>query len=438
MKNRFAAATVGRSRSSWLSLLIVFAIVSAARADEPNAPIPDPLTLAWCLERARVANPDLERAEAIAAAARSRVGFAGTFEDPRFSYEASNLPIGDFNFNSTPMSGHQLGLRQKLPFPGLLSSKEGAARRDAEASSLMWKDQVFRTQGAVESVWAELGFVQGALDITRQNIDLLRQLAETAESRYRVGTGHQQDVIRAQVELTALLQEELQRTEAIARVQSQLIELLDLPDTTRLPRTAELTIPIETPALEPLLRSLDDESARLAAGRKHVEAAEAQVRTAEIEGLPDVDLGLGYRIRENVRGDPVEGDDFFTAGVTIRLPVDRSKWRARVAEQRAQVRHAEADLRGVRAQLAAQMRRAHAELHRAAAEEALLETGLIPQARQSLDSSRSAYEVGQIGFLGVLDSQVRLLGAELRLARARADKRRALAALETAAGRKLR
>ena len=75
---------------------------------------------------------------------------------------------------------------------------------------------------------------------------------------------------------------------------------------------------------------------------------------------------------------------------------------------------------------------------RASSEEALLETGLVPQARQSLASSRSAYKVGRIEFLSLLDSQVRLLGAELRLARARADKRLAFASLEAAAGEKLR
>ena len=91
-----------------------------------------------------------------------------------------------------------------------------------------------------------------------------------------------------------------------------------------------------------------------------------------------------------------------------------------------------------RAALISQTRRAHAELTRASSEEALLETGLVPQARQSLESSRSAYEVGRIEFLSLLDSQVRLLDAELQLVRARADKRRAFAALEAAAGEKLR
>ena len=62
----------------------------------------------------------------------------------------------------------------------------------------------------------------------------------------------------------------------------------------------------------------------------------------------------------------------------------------------------------------------------------------VPQARQTLAASRSAYEVGRVDFLSLLDSQVRLLEAELQLERARADRRLAFASLEAAAGGKLR
>jgi outer membrane protein TolC len=90
------------------------------------------------------------------------------------------------------------------------------------------------------------------------------------------------------------------------------------------------------------------------------------------------------------------------------------------------------------AKLRAEVRAAYAELVRADAESRLVETGLLPQAEQSLASSRSGYEVGRIDFLSLLDSQVSLLRAELRLVRARADRRVAFAALETAVGEKLR
>ena len=400
--------------------------------------LPSELSLAWCLERAREGNPVLEGAAAKAAAARHRTAPAGALEDPIFSYQASNIPIRGFDLRSTPLSGHQFAVRQKLPWPGLLSNRRRAALHSAGASALLVEDQRFAIEAAVEIAWSELGFAQRALEITRRNIASLRQLAAIAESRYRVGSGLQQDVLRAQVELTALLRERLRREEAVARAESQLVELLDLPAETELPRTGDLRLETERPRLGPLLASLEVYSARLAAAREAIAGAEARLRVAEREGLPDFELGIGYRQREDVPGDPVDGDDFLSFGMTVRLPVNRSKWRARVAERRALLRRARADLRAERAALVALTRRAHAELKRAFGEEALLATGLVPQARQSLASNRSAYEVGRIGFLSLLDSQVRLLGAELRLVRARADKRLAFAALEAATGEKLR
>ncbi len=427
-----------RTRGQFIVFLLMLGLPAAAAAEGPAVPIPAPLTLEWCLERARTQNPSLAMATAAADAATHRIRPAGALDDPRVAYDASNIPTGDFDFESTPLSGHQLGLRQKLPFPGLLSNRKDAARKAAEASSLLVEDRRLVVDGAVESSWAELAFARQALDITNRNIDLLRQLAATAESKYRVGSGLQQDVLRAQVELTVLLEEELRRTEAIERAEARLVALLDLPADAELPATAELALEANAPALPSLLDDLDEKNARLRAAERRVEEARHRVAVAKLEGLPDVDFGVGYRVRQNVAGDPVEGDDFFSAGLTVRLPVDRSKWRARVAEREALLRRAEAELRVVRTELGSRVRSAHAELTRAAAEEALLETGLVPQARQSLEASRSAYKVGRIEFLSLLDSQVRLLQAELRLARARADRRVAFAALETASGEKLR
>lgn len=425
-------------RALFFLFLLPLGQPAAVAADAGAVAVPSPLTLEWCIERARTRNPSLAIAIASAEAARHRIRPAAALEDPRIAYEASNIPTGDFDFESTPLSGHQLGLRQKLPFPGLLSNRAQAARKAAEASSLAAADQRLVIEGAVESSWAEFAFARRALDITRRNIELLRQLAATTESRYRVGGGLQQDVLRAQVELTVLLEEQLRRTEAVERAQARLVALLDLPADTLLPAATDLALAAEAPALPILLDDLEDKNARLRAAERRVEEARHRLRAAQLEGMPDFDLGVGYRVREKVAGDPVEGDDFFSAGFTIRLPVDRSKWRARVAEHKALLRRAEAELRGVRSEIGSRVRTAHAELTRAAAEEALLATGLVPQARQSLAASRSAYEVGRIEFLGVLDSQVRLLQAELRLARARADRRVAFATLETATGEKLR
>ena len=64
--------------------------------------------------------------------------------------------------------------------------------------------------------------------------------AQIAEAKYRGGSGLQQDVLRAQVQLTTLLQEQIRREAAILRAEAALAAVLDLPPGTRLPRTTEL------------------------------------------------------------------------------------------------------------------------------------------------------------------------------------------------------
>ena len=416
------------------TFLLTLSLAAAANAEAP----PSPLPLSWCLERATAANPAIAQDIAARDAAKERIKPAGALDDPRLRYEASNIPRGDLDFESTPLSGHQFGLSQKVPFPGLLSNREAAARARATSASFALEDRELVTASAVEGAWAELGFAQRALGITERNIELLRQLVQIAEAKYRVGTGLQQDVLRAQVELTALLDERLGRQAAIELASARLAALLDLPAEVSFPETEDLGDGSALPELLTLSASLEAKNARLRSLASEVEEAKRLVRVAELEGYPDFDLGLGYRVRERVAGDPVDGDDFLGASITIRLPVNRSKWGAKVAERRALLRRSQASYRGARAELVSILRAAHAELKRADSETALLRTGLVPQARQSLDSSRSGYEVGRVDFLSLLDSQVRLLNAELRLVRAEADRRQAFAALEAAAGEALR
>jgi outer membrane protein TolC len=426
---------------------LTIAAAAAAAQPEPGAgapareagALPDgPLTLAWCLDRALAENPAIAADAAAAAAAAHRIRPAGSLEDPRIGYQADNVPIGAWDFQSTPMSGNQLWLRQKLPFPGLLGSRKEAARAGARAATAMLDDRRARTAAAVEADWVQLGFARRALEITDLNIELLRQLQQVAEARYRVGSGLQQDVLLAQVELTRRLDERLDRVAAIERAESSLAALLDLPPGTRLPRTAEHAETAPVPELAELNERLEASSPLLRARAEHVAEAERNRRATQLRGYPDFDLGVGYRIRSDTAGDPVNGDDFVQAGVTVRLPIDRGKWREQVAEAEALLRRARAEHRGVRAQLRDALRATHADLVKADTEVELLEGGLLPQTRHALESSRSAYEVGRIDFLSLIDSEIRLFDAELRLERARAERRTSFARLEAIVGEVLR
>ncbi len=432
-----APPTAWRQRTLAI-VLILLTSPFAAWAEDLPLEIPDPLPLAWCLERAARANPRIAMDVASVAAAVERIVPAGALDDPRIAYEASNLPVGDFDFSTTPLSGHQLGLKQKVPFPGVLGNRKAAARAGADAAGWQLKDRQFRVAATVERAWAEFGFAHRALAITDRNIDFLRQLTRIAETKYSVGSGLLQDVLRAHVELTMLLNQRLARLAAVAQAESTLAALLDLPPDLTLPVPGELADRSPLPMLSDLLSRIEAQSPLLKGLDDRITEAERLYRVAQFEGYPDFDLGIGYRIRRSTPGDPVDGDDFFSAGVTIRLPVDRRKWRARVAEREALARRARAEYRAVRAELHAALRSRFASLQQADSEVDIVGSGLIPQARQSLESSRSGYEVDKVDFLSLVDSQVSLLEAELRLERAWADRRAAFAAVEAEVGEKLR
>jgi outer membrane protein TolC len=427
----------------WCVLFLVLPIVQATEAfasQPPESPpsLPRPLPLSWCVERASAANPSLEAVDAEAAAVHERVGAAGRLDDPRFGYEMLNLPTEDWNLHSTPMSGHELSLRQAIPFPGLLSTQRAAAQAAARAADAGLDNWRARLTASVERAWSALAVAQRALEITEQNLGLLRQLRAIAEANYRVGAGIQQDVLRAQVELTTLLGERLRRESALARREAALAALLDLPADQRFPRTDDLNQQSAIPELPELLARVGDASPLLRERRARIQEAEKRVHELKLAGYPDVDLSVRYRIREKVTPDPVRGQDYLSAGFTVRLPVDRRKWKSKVAEQGALLRKAKAEYRASLAMLGNEIRSAHSDLVEADAEVELLVTGLLPQARQSLESSRSGYKVARIDFLSLLDSELRLFEAELQLIEARALRRESFARLEATLGEELR
>ena len=256
----------------------------------------------------------------------------------------------------------------QLPFPGLLKSQREAARSIAQAAAAAVGDESRRVAAAVEWAWVELGFAQRALDVTDDNIELLRQFAKIAETKYRVGEGLQQNVIHAQAALTELLDERLERQAALRTAQARLGALLDLPVERPLPRTTSLRDAAPLPDPTTLIDRLDATSPRLQALAERIAAAQHQRRAVRLEGYPDFNVGLGYRVRQQVTGDPVAGDDFLGASVVVRLPLDRRKRRAQVAEQDALVRQSEAEHRRVRTQLRDAVMLRYADLERAIAD----------------------------------------------------------------------
>lgn len=161
---------------------------------------------------------------------------------------------------------------------------------------------------------------------------------------------------------------------------------------------------------------------------KKVSARARSVTLAEAAKLPDLNLTAGYSRRAGFA-------DFFNVMVSAPIPIFSGRKQDQgVVQQAAVLEEHRARQRTMEDGLNAEIASLHAELERARAQLVLLDEGILPQARTGLAAATSAYQVGRVDFLTLLDAQVTLYRHELDYHRLLADFATNLAALERAVG----
>ena len=151
-------------------------------------------------------HPAIQASARMVDAKRARIAQARALPDPQLSigYMGDPAPfdvqVGD------PSSYRTIGVMQEIPYPGKLALRGRIAEKEAEAET--WSVETVRRRilAEVRMTFFEMASVDKALEITARNKDLLEKFARIAEERYKVGQGLQQDVLRAQVEVSRILQ----------------------------------------------------------------------------------------------------------------------------------------------------------------------------------------------------------------------------------------
>ena len=162
------------------------------------------MALTEAVAAATSSNPGLAALQARAQALSSIPDQVGTWPDPSVSIDLLNLPTDTFSFTQEPMTQFHVGFMQALPFPGKLALRRLAASREADAANADVDESRQLLERDVRTVWWNLYYVDRALDVIENNRRLMEDVVLVAESRYRVGSGVQQDVLLAQLELSKL------------------------------------------------------------------------------------------------------------------------------------------------------------------------------------------------------------------------------------------
>jgi outer membrane protein TolC len=364
------------------------------------------------------------------AAAEASVRPAKALPDPRISLALSNVPVGGLHLDRTPMTGVELGIEQMVPASSKRRHKGEARSIEAEALRARLDDMRAALGRQVKKAYFDIQQLDDSLAIALQNKALAEDLLETAEARYATGRGLQQDVFRAQVRLSRMVDAVVSLRERRAAAATRLNRFLYRPAAQavpKLPRLEQTRVDLAAADGDVVQRHPRVREARL-----RVDQAAVGERLAAAGTRPDWVVGFKYRIREEVPMDPARGEDFWSASVGMTLPWvyrrDTADQEVKAAEAGREA--AQADLAALVNELSARIEELRVDVGRLDEQIALVETGLLPQAEGALASSRAAYATGRIEFIAVIDNQLSLYNLQLDWVRLIAERERHLAELE--------
>jgi len=423
----------------WVLFFCLLLFSREGLAVKTVSPNNDPLTLASAVTQAVRDNPNLAMMQARWKAMSAIPSQLGTLPDPTISFGSLNLPTNTFNTTQEPMTQQQVGVSQAIPFPGKLGLKEKAAEFEAEAASNDIDETRLRLIRDVKATWWVVFYLDRSLEIVEANKRLLRQFIEISQTKYSVGKGLQQDVLLAQLELSQLLDQEIQLVGTQRNEKVRLNALLDRPANYSflLPKEVDMRLPDTIPEPE-LYQMADSSRPLLAKQRNRISAAGARVDLAKKDYYPDFGLGAFYGFRGG-NNPSIQGggprSDFLSLKISMSLPVFiDSKQSKAVVQRAAEQLQQEYSLQDEWSQVRAQISAALADYERAREQFILFESGIIPQARQTVASMLAGYQVNKVDFLNLVRSQITLFNHETKYWRALAEAKQSLAKLVAAVG----
>jgi len=389
--------------------------------------------LAELVKTALANNPEITASASHLKMLDNKAKQAGSLEDPMLMLKIQNGVITDpLNFRRDSMTQKVVGISQQLPWFGKRGLRTDVARRDAEASHWNREERILDIVRGVKETYYQIYFTDKSLEILAKNTRILEDFITIAQNRYAVGQGVQQDIFKAQLEKSKLLDMKITLEQQRRSLEIRLNSLLYRPADTPIGVISDPQITPFNHGDAELLEQAEQNRPLLKGMRAQIGKSEAAQALARKEFYPDFTVSFEYMQREPAMGS--DGSDMYGLGVTFNLPVQRERRHAMLAEaaseqamSTAELNDAKNSIRSTIADLISQMerRRKLAELYKG---------GIIPQAEQALESAVIAYRVGKVDFLALLDSRLTLFNYERDYYDSLADYQIRLAQLEATVG----
>jgi len=396
-----------------------------------------PLSIDQALALAQDGNPSLSeikaRAEALAAIPLQE----GALPDPTLNFDTLNVPTSSFSLRKEDMTMLDFGISQTIPFPGKLALKEQVAEQEALAAADSVEVARIRLNRDVKQTWWRLFYYDRAINVASESEQFFQALIDTAQSRYKVGQGQQQDVILAQLERSKLKDEKIELFSMRHTTAIQLNTLLNRNPETPMPLPSQAEIKSPGLVIADLQAQAMEHSPLFERHRKMLGAARSRVELAEKDFYPDLTLGAGYAVRQNTPTGESRSD-FASIRLSVNLPIYADQKQAKAVEQRnGELRQEQYALQDEHNKVHGDIATNVAQYHHANQRLALLEHELIPQTQQAVNSLMAGYPVGKADFGNLLRSQLSLFQYQSQYWKSLVETQQLLAELSNLVGEDL-
>lgn len=386
-------------------ILIAAALTFSAAAQTP----PSTLTLPHLTSEAMKSNPEIVAAQKNYEAARQRPTQEGSLPEPMvsFAYASVGKPLPGFGLGTEPMANIGVMFSQEVPYPGKLKLRGQIASKEAEAAFQQYQATQLGVISRLKQAYYRLQYSYAASDLLIRNRDLLSKLVSVSEARYSVGKASQQDVFKAQTQVsileTRLVKLEQQRASSEAEINSILNRL---PGSV-LGRPGPVQPKDLTVTLDELYAAAQQNSPMLGRDQKMIQRSELAVNLARKEYYPDITFTGGYFNQGSM--PPMYQ---FQAGFKVPLYFWR-KQRAGVNEQVSMLSQARRTFEATDQSLHFRIQDDYTMAQASLKLTRLYSRTVVPQGNLALESSLSDYETGAVDFLSVLTNFSTVLDYEM-------------------------
>src|SRR6266850_4927114 len=392
--------------------------------------------LAELLREAEQNSPQIQAARQSWQAAKQVPTQASTLPDPQFTLQhfsvGSPRPFAGYTNSEFAYIG--LGVSQDIPYPGKLRLKGEIAKREADVSQQQIEFVRRSVLAELKAAYFQLAYLSKTLAILEQDRELLKQVQQAADARYRSGMGTQQDLLQAQLQQTKLLREIAMHHLQEGKLEAQIKQLLNRPQDSQ---NIEPTDLVETPLVQTyaeLLAAAEVQNPEIASAKKMIEKQSLQVDLARRDFYPDFNVQYMWQ-----RTDPTQFRAYYMLSVGIKVPIYRGrKQRPELAQAEAEQLRARSELQVQSQQVASELRSQYVIAQQTSELLRIHREGLSPQARSEFQAGLAAYQSNKQEFQALLTAFLDVLHLDGDYWQNVAEYETAIARLEQLTGLSLR